>query len=389
MEKGVKRFQRDRERHAKLQAQAESDGIQPGGMGQDEHTQPLAETYAKEVRSSVADSPWHEALSLTRDELLAQPLKATMQSWAFKRDSEGALELGRHFGEWTLAAERSLRIMTDSEQKKAVDQERADPFINALREVATLQVRYARVGQLQPALEAVGKLRQRLLDLYYQADRKSELRAREQDAAVLREIGYTLGLAPGPQAEAAQPARATTRSSRPLESGILKLISRVPQFQCSPGTDIPFGSELNITTPAPGPRPVHHAMDDDDHDPSADLDAGLDDRDLEVASCFSGIYNSRDEGTNVPCMEPLPDVARAQNSVPGHRGDCAHEADKTWTKDLHVTPGADGCIPIKDSHVAPRNPAQFLNAVSSDLVARTYQRAERYAQLAWKATRSQ
>eukprot|EP00959_Pyramimonas_sp_CCMP1952_P093787 1962454-Pyramimonas_sp.AAC.1 len=80
-----------------------------------------------------------------------------------------------------------------------------------LREVATLQVRCARVGQLQPVLEAVGKLRQRLLDLYNQADHRSEVRDREQDAAVLREIGYTLGLEPGPEAEAAQPGRASTR----------------------------------------------------------------------------------------------------------------------------------------------------------------------------------
>eukprot|EP00959_Pyramimonas_sp_CCMP1952_P047225 985625-Pyramimonas_sp.AAC.1 len=99
--------------------------------------------------------------------------------------------------------------------------------------------------------------------------------------------------------------------------------------------------------------------------------------------------NCRDGGTSVPFTEPQPEVARAQNSVPEHRGDCVHEAYKTWTKDLHATPGADGSIPIKGSHVTQRNSVQFSNAVSSDPVARTYQRAERHAQLAWKATRSQ
>eukprot|EP00959_Pyramimonas_sp_CCMP1952_P447862 9378054-Pyramimonas_sp.AAC.1 len=189
--------------------------------------------------------------------------------------------------------------------------------------------------------------------MHNQEERKMELRDREQDATVLWEIGYTLGLAPGPGIPTAVATPSTARGSS-LNPGILKLISRVPHCQCRPGTDIPFGSTMAVDAQAPAQPPGQHDLDDADHDPFADLDTALDDRDIE----------------------------QVESSTQG-------ASTVTRTKDARVIIGDGFRIPGNDPHATLRNSVQFSNAVSSGMVARTYQRAERHAQLAWKATRSQ
>eukprot|EP00959_Pyramimonas_sp_CCMP1952_P135937 2843879-Pyramimonas_sp.AAC.2 len=49
------------------------------------------------------------------------------------------------------------------------------------------------------------------------------------------------------------------------------------------------------------------------------------------------------------------------------------------TEGLHVTPEGERSVPAKDLHATPRNSMHFVNAVSSEMVARTYQRAEGHA----------
>eukprot|EP00959_Pyramimonas_sp_CCMP1952_P028558 598997-Pyramimonas_sp.AAC.1 len=139
--------------------------------------------------------------------------------------------------------------------KQTIEQERSEPFVHSaarekdniwealsfrLRHVATLQVRRAKLARLNVVIDAGDRLRQRLLRLHHQPDRKLDQRDRELDAAVLKDMGSALGLALGPPADARSVAQEAEVKSA-VGPGIQKLIGRVPGVQCYPGTNIPFG----------------------------------------------------------------------------------------------------------------------------------------------------
>ncbi|CAK0844030.1 unnamed protein product, partial [Prorocentrum cordatum] len=155
-EKGLKRAQRDREKYQKMVAAAaerDENAATPGDLHHDEYAHLLETTYATEQKEATSDEQWFQALADTRGRAVQDPVDDVADSWAYRLDPEGSNKLAYHFGEWSVAAEQSLCIMTDAKPKdkvrrgcnpkftlrKVTIQEKTDPFLDAaLREKANL-----------------------------------------------------------------------------------------------------------------------------------------------------------------------------------------------------------------------------------------------------------
>ncbi|CAK0822829.1 unnamed protein product, partial [Prorocentrum cordatum] len=155
-EKGLKRAQRDREKYQKMVAAAaerDENAATPGDLHHDEYGHLLETTYATKQKETTSDEQRLQALADTRGRAVQDPVDDVAESWAYRLDPEGSNKLAYHFGEWSVAAEQSLCIMTDAKPKEKVRigcnpkftlrkvtiQEKTDPFLDAaLREKANL-----------------------------------------------------------------------------------------------------------------------------------------------------------------------------------------------------------------------------------------------------------
>ncbi|CAK0823015.1 unnamed protein product, partial [Prorocentrum cordatum] len=269
IQKGPRRAQRDRERHANLHQDDDGIGLDPNANSEfDIHRHLLDTEYEKEVKAAATDDMWCQALHHHHNEPVESATKEVQAAWNYRRDPESAKVLGQHFGQWTRAAELSLGLLQGTDQKsaqqpgrvphfereKAAHQRGSEPFENAakrkdancweamaarVREWAVLHRCHSINNTMHTVISAIGRLDKQLANLRTKLDSRYDPRDFHKDGQVLRRIGTHLGFPPEQQQLTSTATnRSTTAPSTTEYDGILRLVTRTLSYQCHPTTDV-------------------------------------------------------------------------------------------------------------------------------------------------------